>query len=140
VLRRSLVVLALLAAVACQRSTEPRSAAADPLAGLTLDAGKRWLADDHTRKGIAALRGAVRAAAADASPQATAALGKRLQDLGDQLIAGCTMAGPAHDALHHYLGILLPGIHRMTENDANAARQARQDVAVVLDRFGGFFE
>ncbi|HEX6810422.1 MAG TPA: hypothetical protein VF384_02260 [Planctomycetota bacterium] len=138
----AVLALVLLATGACQRATEASATAreVDPLAALQLDAGKRWISDDHTRTSLAGMRAAVQAAAGDPSRERTIALGKQLQDLGDRLVAGCTMTGPAHDALHHYLGVLLPDIHRMTGSDFEAARQARREVAAILDRFGDYFQ
>lgn len=134
-------VVLLFVAVGCFR--EPAASpggAADPLAAVPLDSGKRWRADDHTRDMLAKMQAAVQAAANDTSPARTKALATELQGLGDELIRGCRMTGPAHEALHAYLGELLPGIHRMAGDDAGKARSARAEVAVVLGRFGEFFE
>ena len=79
-------------------------------------------------------------AANDKSPAQTKALATKLQALGNELIGGCTMTGAAHEALHAYLGVLLPGFHRMAEDDAKRALSARAEVAVVLGRFGEFFQ
>lgn len=137
--RPALVLLPiLLVGAACSRTHAAPSS--DPLAFLQLDNGKRWVADDHTRQSVAAMRAAVQAAAEDASAARTTALGKELQDLGNKLVQGCTMSGPAHDALHGYLGVLLPASQRMTGADADAARLARADVAAVLARFSNYFE
>jgi len=148
-MRFSLLVLALLPVLAgagCSRSTDPSPVAAsparpdDPLAALQLDGGKRWASDDHTRKSIAAMTAAMQDAASDMAPAATTALGKRLQELGNELIAGCTMKGPEHDALHMYLGALLPALQTMAGADAAAARAARQEVTTILGRFGDYFQ
>jgi len=148
-MRFSLLLLALvpvLAGSSCSRPTEPAPAAAsparpvDPLAALQLDAGKRWASDDHTKKSIAAMSAAVQAAASDLAPAATQALGKQLQELANQLIAGCTMTGPEHDALHIYLGALLPALPAMAAADAAAALTARQQVAAILARFPDYFQ
>ena len=133
-----LALAPILAAPGCSRDAGAEQAA-DPLAFLQLDGGKRWLADDHTRNSIAAMAAAMQAAAGDESPGRTRALGRQLQDLGDLLLQGCTMTGPAHDALHGYLGVLLPDVGRMASDDAAVAAKARAEVASVLARFGSWF-
>lgn len=136
--RRTLLLPLLLIAAGCSRTEA--AAVADPLAFLQLDGGKLWVADTHTKQHIAAMSAAVQASAADASPARTTALGKDLQGLGDRLMQGCTMTGPAHDALHGYLGVLLPAVQRMAGADAESARTARAEVTAVLARFGDFFQ
>ena len=134
-------IVLLFVAVACHREVAASpGGAADPLAAVRLDGGKRWQADDHTRDSLAKMQAAVQAAANDKSPAKTKALATQLQGLGHELIGGCTMTGPAHDALHAYLGELLPGFQRMAGDDAGRAIQARDEVAVVLGRFGEFFQ
>lgn len=128
--------LSLLAGAAC--GGEP-AAASDPLAGVLLDAGKRWPADDHTRRSAQAMLDAVRAVPATADAEATKALGDRLQGLLEQLISGCTMQGPAHDALHIYLAALMPRVEAMHGTDSAAAARAFGEVSRILGRFGEFF-
>ena len=96
----------LLLVTGCQReaSASPTRDTADPLAAVQLDGGKRWPVDDHTQKSLAAMQAAVQAAAADQSPPRTRALAQQLQGLADELIGGCKLTGPAHDAFHAYLG------------------------------------
>ena len=142
----SIVLAAALAGASCSRAPEHSPAApagagaADPLATLQLDAGKRWSSDDHTRKSVAEMLAAVKAAADDMSPGRTASLGKQLQDLGNKLIAGCTMQGREHEALHAYLGVLLPRIQITTGADAAAALAARGETAAILARFQDYFQ
>ena len=62
-----------------------------------------------------------------------------MQELLDQLVAGCKMQGPAHDALHVYLSALMPRVGEMRGSDAAAAARARDEVARLLDRFGAYF-
>ena len=141
-----LFLAACLPAPGCSRAPEHSAAAqagaaaADPLAALQLDAGRRWSSDDHTRKSIAAMLAAVKSATDDMSPARTASLGKQLQDLGNTLVSGCTMHGREHEALHTYLGVLLPGIQVMTGADAAAALAARTETAAVLARFPDYFQ
>ena len=139
--RNAIALLLLFVAAACHREAAASpGGAADPLAAVGLDGGKRWRADDHTREILAKMQAAVKAAANDVSPARTTALAKQLQGLGDELIAGCKMTGSAHDALHVYLGELLPGFQRMAADDVERAFAARAGVAAVLGRFAEFFQ
>lgn len=140
------LLLLILGVSSCSRASlapsTPGTASqqTDPLARLHKDGGKPWVADEHTRKSIAAMVTAVQAAATDQSAAATTALGKQLQILADRLIQGCTMSGPAHDALHSYLGVLLPGVGAMSGADLVEAKRARAEVPVLLARFGDYFQ
>lgn len=143
--RRRLLVLLLwpmLTITACSgdAGAPANPGGADPLAAMQLENGKRWTSDDHTRQSIAAMRAVVNASASDLSPTRTTSLGKQLQELADKLIQGCTMTGLAHNALHTYLGVLLPGLQRMAGADAEAAGLARTEVTAVLARFTDYFQ
>jgi hypothetical protein len=141
--RRLYLLFAFAVACSHEAGAAPRAGAtgqpADPLAFLSKNDGQPWSADEHTRTTIAAMAAAVRDATPDPSPARTAELGKQLQELRDRLFAGCTMTGPAHDALHGYLGVLLPAVQAMTGADVAAAQQARAEVAALLPRFAEYF-
>ncbi|MBX3464592.1 MAG: hypothetical protein KF830_15595 [Planctomycetes bacterium] len=112
----------------------------DLLAGVSRNQGRRWTTDEHTRSSIAAMLAAVRASGDDPGGATTAALGQRLRELANGLIAGCRMSGPEHDALHDYLEVLLPRLAAMGGADAALAAAARQDVVAILARFQDYFE
>jgi hypothetical protein len=109
-------------------------AAADPLATLKLDAGKKWRTDDHTRRHIALMATEVRRPTSDGS------IGIRLREQLSALTAGCTMQGPAHDALHVYLSALASQIEAMQQTNPSAAQRAHEHAAVILGRFDDYFE
>ena len=69
----------------------------------------------------------------------TAALAEELQKQLDSLIAGCTMQGPAHDALHVYLTALIPQVDAMRDPDPVKATRARDEVVDILARFETYF-
>jgi hypothetical protein len=133
----SSILCCLLALSACGRET---AASADPLAGLALDRGKRWPADEHTRQSMRSMLDATRRGAEKRDAAATKALGVELGALLDRLFAGCTMQGPAHAALHVYLTALMPRVEAMRGEDAAAASRARDEAAAILDRFTAYFE
>jgi len=127
-------VLALVFAASCGE----RAPAPDLLAAVPRNAGKTWEVDAHTRRVAQAMQDAVRAPP-PTNAAGTRALGERLQELLQQLIAGCTMQGPAHDALHAYLGALMPRVDTMHGSDPEAASRAQREVLEILRRFGDYF-
>ena len=58
------------------------------------------------------------------------------QDLG-KLVAGCTMAGGAHDQLHVYLTAYMPSVQRLAESGDEAARS---EVEALLGLYPEYFE
>src|SRR5690606_16676240 len=124
---------------ACSGGEPTSTAPADPLSAMTLDAGSRWQADEHTRRSVAAMAAAARRVEAQRDPATTAALAEELQQQLEGLFAGCTMQGPAHDALHVYLSALMPRVDEMLDPDPAKATQARDEVVGILARFGDYF-
>lgn len=80
---------------------------ADSVEGkLTLNDGKKWQSDEHTRKTMASIAALV----AMPSPADATAFNKRgaeLAALNGSLIKGCTMQGASHENLHVLLVPLL---------------------------------
>ncbi|MBZ0252471.1 MAG: hypothetical protein K8I02_03945 [Candidatus Methylomirabilis sp.] len=143
--RRSALALLLAAGIlpaiaGCGETTAPKTGPEiDLLSGLGLDNGKRWSADEHTGRVAGEMVAAVRRAAGRNDAAATTALGNELQELLNRLVAGCTMQGPAHEALHVYLSALMPRVSTMHGGDAAAASRARAEVARLLERFADYF-
>jgi hypothetical protein len=135
--------LALAAAIAAACSGEPAAAggaaAADPLAAVPKDGAKPWRVDEHTRRSAAAMLEAAAAAPAPADAAAAQALAGRLDALLAQLIAGCTLEGPGHEALHLYLGALMSRLDGLRGGEPAAAARAHQEVVAILRRFPEFF-
>src|SRR5690606_4266181 len=98
ILRATSGILLLLASCARDGTASQR----DLLDSLSLDNGARWQADEHTRRSIAEMIESTRRVEAQRDPATTAVLGRELQEQLEGLIAGCTMEGPAHEALHVY--------------------------------------
>jgi len=130
----SLLFAAALLGSAC--SPEPK--APDPLAAVPLDHGARWRADEHTRRTFAAMLEEVQRAETEGI--ATAVLAERLQGHLNALFAGCTMEGPAHEALHSYLTVLLPRIDAMRAGNPDVAADGRTQAVAILRRFPEYFE
>lgn len=153
---RSLLVLALVACggapeptahdhadhVAHEAPPAPAAHAADgeAHAGLALDAGKKWLMDEHTRATFAEIRtlvtGAEVATTADAATLAGALDGK----LGT-LIAGCTMSGAAHDQLHVFLTDFMPAVKALGESpEIEQARERLAGLRRQVEQYDAHFE
>lgn len=98
---------------------------------LQLNHGAKWRLDEHTRTQFHIMHDRISAAAASKE------LGNKLQQDVDQLIAGCTMTGEAHQQLHVFLAQLLPAVTALKETgDAAAASQ----VQALLVQFPQYFE
>ncbi len=120
-------------------SAHPSPATAeDALDGMQLNDGQKWQMDDHTRSVFAKM------AASFSSSDHLAEEGEGLKKAGtalradiDDLIAGCTMTGEAHDQLHKYLTGYIPAVTALAES--GGVEQAEK-VGHYLDRYDEFFE
>lgn len=107
---------------------------------LQLNDGQRWAMDDHTRESMHQLD-AILSEEAPATPEGYRRMGERLHETTRELIAGCTMQGPAHDQLHIYLGELLPRIATLREtDDAAAGESILAELRTGQDRFHHYFQ
>lgn len=92
-------------------------AGAVSLQNLTLNNGKRWQMDEHTRTMSEKMEKTF--FDADHSTQASLnALGAELETQIQELVAGCTMEGKAHDQLHVFLNDHIPTITAMVKADS----------------------
>jgi len=94
------------------------------ISGLGLNHGQQWEMDEHTRTMLLKMEASF--FAADHSSQAGLnAAGAELKVHLDDLIAGCTMAGEAHDQLHVFMAEYVPAIELLAQaGDYAAARNA----------------
>ena len=117
-----------------EHSTEEHShghqshGAATALPGLSLNNGERWQTDDHTRMLSQTMRKTFFAAdhtTLEGLNSAGTLMGQQVQEL----IAGCTMTGAAHDQLHLFLNQHIPTINALkAATDYSVAR----DNAILL--------
>lgn len=97
---------------------------ATAVAGLGLNNGERWEMDDHTRTMSQKMEKTF--FEADHSTQTGLnAVGTKLESQMEELIAGCTMQGKAHDQLHVFLTDHIPTIQALAKaGDYESARES----------------
>ncbi len=84
---------------------------------LSLNDGKKWDTDDHTRRSIQRMRDLI-----EATPPET--LGRALAGEMHDLLAGCKLEGEAHNQLHFFLGELQPHANGLYATEDPAERAA----------------
>ncbi len=109
--------------------------AADP--GLVLDGAKKWEMDEHTRTLFARMAERLEGTDLEAtSSEALKASGATLRKDIDDLIAGCTMVGDAHNELHKFLTAYIPAVNELAQSgDPHNAEQVRELLGVYPDFF-----
>ena len=111
---------------------------------LELNHGKPWLADEHTTRVANQMQGSLEQfliAHKEPSLEELRAQGKKLKSHLDSLIQGCTMTGPAHDQLHHWLIKVIPEINHL--QNTTSQPEGIQSVAKLdslLDSYFIFFK
>ncbi len=108
--------------------------------GLSLKNGELWAMDNHTRTLSKKMKQTF--VSADHSSQASLnTLGKKLQTQLDELIAGCTMTGEAHDQLHIFLTKHIPTIKALSEaNNYDSARASAIKLKGQFENYQKFFK
>jgi hypothetical protein len=85
-------------------------------AGLTLNDGEKWQLDDHTRTALAAMVASGQESQLTELDQAARQnVAVELQQGIAELVQGCTMSGPDHEALHAFLGGYIPAVAALAE-------------------------
>jgi hypothetical protein len=100
--------------------------------GLTLNDGKKWQMDDHTREMFAAM-----ATRTSEHKGELKKLGEGLEEDLDKLVRGCTMVGGAHDELHRFLIHYVPAVSKL-EN--TGSMEALTRVKMLLQAYPEYFE
>ena len=108
---------------------------------LTLDNGKKWQVDEHTRLSSQRIHTLVHDAGSIGTVENARALGVHLKKELDTLVQGCTMTGPAHDQLHVFLVALMPKVAELTEQtDIHDLQITRDQIGSILEAYGTHFE
>lgn len=106
--------------------------------GLSLDGSSKWKMDDHTREMFERMAGRLEGKdLASSSAEDLKGQGAALRQDVDDLIAGCTMVGAAHDELHKYLIAYIPAVDRLTKSGDSANADEVKD---LLGLYPHFFE
>ena len=104
---------------------------------LTLDDGKKWPVDDHTRASAAAMIELVNGTEPFESVDDARAMAGALDGELQELIAGCTMEGAAHDQLHVVLAALFPRLGELKTGEDVALRVRGRGATASCRFFGG---
>lgn len=107
---------------------------------LSLDNGDKWLMDEHTRNKMTEMEGAFYSA--DHGNQASLnTLGMRMSQDVEELVAGCTMQGKAHEQLHVFLTDYIPTVQAMSSADTlESARANAIKLKGQLDNYKKHFK
>lgn len=114
-------------------------------AQLTLNNGKKWVADDNLRQGMSLIRDALSAELpAIHSGQATAeqyrALAQKTNDQIAFIVKNCKMEQKMDAVLHLVLADIIAGSDAMMAKGGNDARHGAEKIAKALDNYGAYFE
>ena len=136
-----ILIAAVLAASSCSETNQSSNGAhTHSPAGLTLNDGKKWQADQHTREGMLGIRQAMTTKPVN-SPVEMRNLGRDLQQRLKELVAGCTMTGEAHNQLHVFLEEFMPAADSLaSQQDEKKARETLAEMHHMLERYDEHFE
>ena len=104
--------------------------------GLVLNGAEKWQMDDHTRSMFTQM--VQRLEGSDLESATVTELkesGSLLRKDIDELIAGCTMEGEAHDVLHKYLVAYIPSVDALSKSGDSESAEAVQALLQVYPRF-----
>ena len=108
---------------------------------LSLDNGKKWPTDEHTRQTAARMVARIGSTADIHSRQDALDLAADLDKELETLIAGCTMSGKAHDQLHVFLVALFPKVAALKEQTAlEELAQTRGEIGSLFSAYEKHFE
>lgn len=108
--------------------------------GLSLNHGKRWEMDKHTR--IMSVKMNETFFNSDHSNQASLnSLGFKLETQLNELIAGCTMEGEAHNQLHLFLTDYIPTVQNLAKaKNLELARRSAIKLKYYLETYKKHFK
>ncbi|MCU0356339.1 MAG: hypothetical protein MUE95_02040 [Cyclobacteriaceae bacterium] len=99
---RFLIIILLIGLVGCRHSHREDEQRNELTEQVTLNDGKRWLANAETTAGIKAMISAIDTTD-PLTTESVATLKDVLQENFASILKQCTMKGEAHNQLHHYL-------------------------------------
>lgn len=128
------LLLALVFVTACGGSHESSSTP------VTLDNGKRWIANPETTSGINNMRGQIGRFTGHEDVDAYAQLKVRLVDEYNLIFKNCTMKGEAHEQLHNYLVPMNKMFEGLASTDLNTCKESFKAINTHLDSYTTYFE
>ncbi|MEZ5993691.1 MAG: hypothetical protein R3E76_15255 [Planctomycetota bacterium] len=135
------LVTAVLAASSCSENNQSSNGPhTHSPAELTLNDGKKWQADQHTRESMRGIRQAMTTKPVN-SPDEMRNLGLDLQRRLKELVSGCTMTGEAHNQLHVVLEEFIPAADSLaSQQDEEKARETLAEMYHMLEHYDEHFE
>ena len=110
---------------------------------LALNDSEPWLTDESTTRVATQMQSTLKQFLTnyeDPTLEELQTLGKELKDYLDLLIRGCTMTGPAHDQLHHWLTKVIPDInHLRNTNKKSEGVRSVAHIDTLLNEYFTFF-
>jgi hypothetical protein len=95
--------------------------------------------DEHTRNSVKTIH-AIFDRGEPAAIEDFNAVGKEAEAEINNLIAGCTMEGAAHDQLHLFLGVFIPKVKALrAEKNIEEAGALYQEIDQLLSVYNKFF-
>jgi len=140
-----LCLLLLILLIGCQEKKHVHEEHAAPETTgsqleLTLNEGAKWQMDEHTRKSINTIY-AIFDQAEPTTVEDFNAIGTGTEAEINNLIAGCTMEGAAHDQLHLFLGAFVPKVKALSaEQNIEEAEALYREIDQLLSHYDQYFE
>jgi hypothetical protein len=139
----SLLLWVLLSGCQKEKETHEEHAAPEETGAqleLSLNEGEKWPMDEHTRNSINTIN-----AIFDREEPSTVedynAVGEETDAEMNNLIAGCTMEGAAHDQLHLFLGTFIPKVKALgAEKNIEEAGALYREIDQLLSYYDQYFE
>ncbi len=126
------ISVVLLFQMSCGQSGQEHQKHSEKLPEVTLDDGKRWIANPETTDGIRAMVHSIEQFQEDQQTDYSV-LKESLQGFYSTILKKCTMKGEAHNQLHHYL---VP----LNQEIDNLSGENIESVYVYLKTYDDYFE
>ncbi len=108
--------------------------------GISLDDGKRWIANPETTKGIHNMRLKMRSFSQKQDLAAYAVLNKKLQAEFTMVFQKCTMTGEAHNQLHNFLIPINTLFETLSSDDLKQCQDTFEELNRHLATYDRYFK
>ena len=107
---------------------------------LSLNNGAKWMADDHTRQSMGRIGELLSSKDSLEKLADYQALANGIDAQMRGLISGCTMQGPAHDQLHVFLSMFIPGMEKLKNPEGiEEAKKIRAELVELVSVYHQHF-